>query len=81
MCLISGEAAIWLENSAGTVERLFMEPHRGCHVPPHLKHRLEAVTDCVVVEASSPESGNTFRLEDDYARGTETESERTIAKR
>lgn len=72
MCLISGEAAIWLENPAGTVERLFMEPHRGYHVPPFLKHRLEAITDAVVVETSAQEKGNTFRLEDDHERKHES---------
>ena len=34
-------------------------------------HRIEAVTDCTVVEASTPEIGTTFRLEDDYGRTDE----------
>jgi len=40
------------------------------------KHRHQAVTDCDVIEASTPEIGTTWRLEDDYARPNETEDVR-----
>lgn len=73
MALLSGEALIWLENAGGGIEKIPMRPLEGYTVLPLQKHRLEAVTDAVIIEVSSPEAGNTVRIEDDYARGTETE--------
>lgn len=37
------------------------------------KHRLIGVEDADILEVSTPEIGNTYRLEDDYKRPTETE--------
>lgn len=76
LCLLSGHAVLWLENDVGVVEKLPMATETGYTVLPMRKHRLEAVTDAVVVEVSEPEKGNTVRIEDDYARGTETEDMR-----
>jgi len=38
------------------------------HVPPRLIHRMEAVIDTDVVEASTPELDDVIRLEDRYGR-------------
>jgi len=35
-------------------------------------HRIEAITDCRIFEASTPEVGTTYRLEDDTGRTNET---------
>ena len=37
------------------------------------RHRLVGITDCDILEVSTPEIGTTHRLEDDYARPDETE--------
>ena len=52
-----------------------MEPGRGYHVAVGQRHRLCAApdADATVFEASLPETGTTYRLEDDYARPNETE--------
>lgn len=76
LCLMSGKALIWLENEAGEIEKMPMELHKGYAVALMQKHRIEAVEDSFVIESSGEEKGNTFRLEDDYARGTETEAVR-----
>ena len=76
LCLLSGHAVLWLENESGILERLTMAPETGYTVLPLRKHRIEAVTDATLVEVSEPEKGNTVRVEDDYARGTETEESR-----
>lgn len=73
ICLVKGEAELWLENNKGEIEKIRMEPFKEYHVKPFRKHRFCAITDCWTVEASTPEVGNTFRLEDDYRRDTETE--------
>ena len=77
ICLQSGRAVIWLEDEAGEVRHLPMEPLKGYAVRLNQKHRLEALDDSWFVEVSDPEKGNTVRLIDDYARPTETEELRS----
>lgn len=74
--LISGEAQIWLEGEEGEVKKATMQKNKGYHVKPGQKHRFHAISDCWTCEVSTPEVGNTFRLEDDYTRQTETEAVR-----
>lgn len=81
LCLMSGKALIWLENEQGVVEKNPMELHKGYFVALMQKHRVEAVEDSFVIEVSDEERGNTYRLEDDYARGTETEEVRNLDDR
>jgi len=40
------------------------------------RHRHQAVTDCDIVEVSTPEMGTTYRLEDDYKRLDEAPQQR-----
>lgn len=40
------------------------------------RHRLCGITDCDIVEVSTPEVGTTWRLEDDYKRPNETPEQR-----
>lgn len=53
-----------------------MEPGLGYTTSTGQKHRLVGIEDSDILEVSTPEIGNTFRLEDDYSRGTETEEMR-----
>lgn len=76
LCLLSGKAVIWLENESGEILKMPMELHKGYAVSLMQKHRVEALEDSFVIESSDHEKGNTFRLEDDYSRGTETEDVR-----
>ena len=43
-------------------------PGESFHITPHLRHRMIAVTDCEVLEASTPELDDVVRLEDRYGR-------------
>ncbi len=43
------------------------------HIPPRLKHRMEAIEDCIVFEVSTPHLEDVVRLEDDYGRLKSTE--------
>lgn len=74
--LINGKCNSIVENPEGEMETIEMELHKGYTMMVGQKHRLQAVTDCDVFEASTPELGNTYRLEDDYSRNTETEEMR-----
>jgi len=76
LCLVIGEAELWLEDKNGKIKKIRMDSLQGYHIKPFQKHRLCAITDCWTFEASTPELGNTVRIEDDYNRGTETEEDR-----
>ena len=58
-----------------------MELQKGYTVLPFQKHRIEAIEDSFFLEASSPETGTTVRLEDDYKRPDETEEVRSQKNR
>ncbi|MFH0798586.1 MAG: mannose-1-phosphate guanylyltransferase [Pseudomonadota bacterium] len=38
------------------------------HVPPGMKHRIRALSDCLVLEVSTPEIDDVVRIADDYGR-------------
>jgi mannose-6-phosphate isomerase-like protein (cupin superfamily) len=69
--LLRGRAAAIWENSDGVLEECELEPGRGYTCERGRKHRLVGITDCDIVEVSTPEIGVTWRLEDDYGRGHE----------
>lgn len=76
LCLIEGNGVLTLTNPEGEEVEITMEKDKGYYVVPGQIHRFTAVTDCVFLEASTPETGNTFRLQDDADRTTETEEMR-----
>jgi quercetin dioxygenase-like cupin family protein len=50
------------------VEVRRLAPREPFHVPAGLVHRMVAVTDCDVMEVSTPELDDVVRLEDSYGR-------------
>lgn len=52
----------------GTRQKLRLESGDGFHIAPGTKHRMIAVEDCDVLEASTPELEDVVRLEDRYGR-------------
>ncbi len=79
--LASGQCNLIVENDKGELETISLEKGKGYTVLAGQRHRHQAITDCDVFEASTPETGNTYRLEDDYSRPTETEEMRKNPKR
>jgi quercetin dioxygenase-like cupin family protein len=63
LTLVSGEVQLLLEDQTINMEKLV-----GYTIKFGTKHRLTAISDSQVYEASTPEIGTTFRLEDDYQR-------------
>jgi mannose-6-phosphate isomerase-like protein (cupin superfamily) len=74
--LMSGRAKVVWENSAGELIETELLPGQGYSTAVGQRHRLVGITDCDVVEVSTPERGTTWRLEDDYARPDETPEQR-----
>lgn len=81
LCLINGKGVITLSNQNDDTVEIPMELYKGYHVMPGQVHRVTAITDMDFIEASTPELGNTFRLQDDSGRTTETEEIRKTANR
>jgi mannose-6-phosphate isomerase-like protein (cupin superfamily) len=79
--LASGKAGVYLENTHGDVEQIELQLGVGYTVAVGQKHRLYGITDCDVFEVSTPETGTTYRLEDDYTRPDETEDMRSTPHR
>lgn len=74
--LTGGQGKVIWENADGSMEETILQKGHGYTCELGQKHRLAGITDCDIIEVSTPEIGNTYRLEDDYARPTETEEMR-----
>ena len=79
--VISGQAAVIWEDEQGELIQTNLESGQGYSTKLGQKHRLVGVTDCDVVEVSTPELGTTWRLEDDYSRPHETPEQRDIERK
>lgn len=76
IALISGAATLLLESDDGQLTELQMALNTGYRVLPRRVHRLIAHEDSTFIEASTPETGATYRVEDDYGRSDETPLDR-----
>jgi mannose-6-phosphate isomerase-like protein (cupin superfamily) len=80
--LLHGRGVLVADDTRGCLVETEMEPGKGYSISPGQRHRLVALEACEFIEASTPETGTTYRLEDDSGRGDETaasrESERTV---
>lgn len=74
--LKSGQAKLIWEDSTGKLNETELEEGKGYTSQVGERHRLCGITDCDIIEVSTPELGTTWRLEDDYARADETPQER-----
>lgn len=74
--LINGECNLVMDNEKGEIVTIQMVKGQGYTTMVGQRHRHHAVTDCDIIEVSMPESGNTWRLEDDFSRPDETPQQR-----
>ena len=75
--LMNGRAMIvWDEKENGDLIETEMQGDVGYSCEVGQRHRLVGITDCDIIEVSTPEIGTTYRLEDDYKRADETPEER-----
>ncbi len=66
--LLSGRLRFETQGERGQREVRVLEPGEGAHVPPGLRHRMEAIETCEILEVSTPELDDVVRLEDRYGR-------------
>lgn len=78
--VVAGQAAVIWENAAGELVQTDLQPGQGYSTKLGQRHRLVGVTDCDIVEVSTPELGTTWRLDDDYSRPHETPEQRDIER-
>lgn len=57
----------------GDLKRLEMRPGDVVHITPGTLHRMTALSDCDIVEVSTPEVDDVVRLEDRYGRAGTSE--------
>jgi quercetin dioxygenase-like cupin family protein len=63
----SGQLLFVVDEGQGLTEKV-MEPGQSYHITPLTKHRMVAVTDCDILEVSTPELDDVVRIEDAYGR-------------
>lgn len=71
--ILDGRAKVLWENHQGEMTETELLPGEGYSCSIGQRHRLVGITDCEILEVSTPEIGVTWRLEDDYSRPDETE--------
>lgn len=81
LALIKGQAEITLGLDQKSLSTQAMQSLTGYTIKPNTIHRIKAITDCQIFEASTPEKGTTKRLEDDYNRSDESEKVRNSPNR
>jgi mannose-6-phosphate isomerase len=78
--LSAGEAMVIWENNQGELVETVLQRGVGYSTQIGQKHRLKGITDCDILEVSTPEAGTTWRLDDDFARPHETPEQRKIER-
>ena len=74
--IIKGQAKVIWDNNKGELIETELENGKGFTTEIGQRHRLIGITDCDIIEVSTPEMGTTWRLEDDYKRPDETPKQR-----
>lgn len=76
--LMNGRAKLIWDDVTGNLVETELEPGKGYSCEVGQRHRLAGITDCDIIEVSTPEIGTTYRLEDDYKRSDETPEQRKL---
>ena len=66
--VLTGRLRLETATEKGERREEVLEPGDGAHIFPGLRHRMEALEDCDVLEVSTPELDDVVRLEDRYGR-------------
>ncbi|OGE08715.1 hypothetical protein A3A60_04495 [Candidatus Curtissbacteria bacterium RIFCSPLOWO2_01_FULL_42_26] len=74
--LVNGRAKVVWDDEEGNLVEIELELGKGFTCDLGQKHRLVGVTECDIIEISTPEIGITYRLEDDYQRAGKNEDEK-----
>jgi len=66
--LESGQMKLRVGQGIEELETIVLDPGMRYAIPPRLLHQMEAVTDCTVIEVSTPHLTDVVRLGDRYGR-------------
>ena len=66
--LLSGEMIYWVKNGDDEMRDMKLGQGEAFRITPGTIHYMEAITDCDVLEASTPELDDVVRLQDRYGR-------------
>lgn len=66
--VLSGSLELEVAWEDGPRETQVLSPGESFHIAPGLRHRMRALEDCDVLEASTPQLDDVVRLEDRYGR-------------
>ena len=64
--LVSGQMIIRYDEGNGILSEKIINAGDSFHFPPGAVHQEEAVTDCVIIEASTPHFNDRVRMEEQY---------------
>jgi mannose-6-phosphate isomerase-like protein (cupin superfamily) len=78
--LINGRGKVVWDNEKGELIETELKYGEGYTCCIGQRHRLVGITDCDIIEVSTPEIGTTYRLQDDFRRPDETEKLRKNRK-
>lgn len=68
LLLQKGVLKLTIETKAGKISTKKVKAGYIFHVPPKVKHRMQALKDCCLIEVSTPQLWDVVRVEDDYNR-------------
>ena len=66
--LLAGTMRFWIGPSVEDLKEVTVEAGESVRITPGTVHRMEAVTDVDILEASTPDLEDVVRLEDRYGR-------------
>lgn len=66
--LLRGRLRFWVGPSVEELEEVALREGESYRILPGTVHRMEAETDCDILEASTPELDDVVRLDDRYGR-------------
>ena len=68
IAIFNGTAFVEVGKDEAELDGFEMSPGESIHLLPGTRHRVTAITDIVMLEASTTELGDVVRLEDRYGR-------------
>jgi len=66
--LLSGEVRLLIGSGINSLEPVSWKAGESVRIRPGTLHRMEAVTECTILEASTPELDDVVRFRDRYGR-------------
>ncbi len=66
--IFEGSISFFTGPDIDNIERSDLGPGDVFHIPPGCVHRMEALTDCTMLEVSTPELDDVVRINDRYGR-------------